>query len=60
MTKSRLVYATLLQIEYLVCLLTAYLLGLGNWAFFTISLVLCLVLGFVTTAYYWILMDRVK
>ena len=55
---SRLVYATLLQIEYLVSLVTAYLLGSEKWLLFGVSLAVCLVLGFGTTWMYWVLLDK--
>jgi hypothetical protein len=56
--KNRLVYASLLQLEYVLALITGVLLGSEKWLMFGISLVLCLLLGFVTTWLYWNLMDE--
>ena len=53
----RTLYAILLQIEYVLALITGVLLGASCWIPFIISLVLVLLLGFVTTAMYWHLMD---
>jgi hypothetical protein len=54
----RLVYATLLQIEYVLALVSGVLLGSEKWLLFTVCLVLTCVLGFVTTSMYWVLFDR--
>ena len=56
--QSRPVYATLLQIEYILALTTSYLLGAKLWVLFIICLALTLLIGFGTTAMYWKLMDR--
>jgi hypothetical protein len=55
--RQRTIYASLLQLEYILALATGVLLGAEKWIMFVICLVLCLVLGFVTTAFYWKLMD---
>jgi len=60
MNKSRLVYATLLQLEYVLTLITAVLLGAEQWTGFIICLVLTCALGLGTTGYYWHLMDKIK
>ena len=54
----RVPYATLLQLEYVLAITTSYLLGARQWLDFFISLALCLLLGFVTTAFYWMLIDK--
>jgi len=54
----RVLYATLLQIEYIVCLITGVMLGAEKWLLFSICLALSLGLGFVTTWLYWKLFDR--
>jgi len=54
----RLVYASLLQLEYLIGLLAAYLLGAEDWILFIVCLLLTLGIGFGTTAMYWALMDK--
>ena len=58
--RLRLVYAGLLQLEYVLALVTGVLLGAEHWVMFGICLALCLALGFVTTWLYWRLMDEVK
>jgi hypothetical protein len=60
MKKSRLVYAILLQLEYILTLITAVLLGAQDWLLFVIFLALTCALGLGTTAIYWHLMDGVK
>ena len=58
MQNLRRIYATLLQLEYVLALTTSYLLGDRQLLAFFISLALCLLLGFVTTALYWRLIDK--
>ena len=58
MKSLRLVYATLLQAEYILALMTGVLLGAEKWLYFSICLILSLALGFVTTALYWHLFDK--
>lgn len=57
--RLRLLYASLLQIEYVLALMTGVLLGAEQWTLFIVCLVLALALGFGTTAFYWYLMDSV-
>jgi uncharacterized membrane protein len=45
-------------LEYLLGLLSAVLLGAQKWVLFGIFLVLTLVLGRVTTKFYWRLQDQ--
>jgi hypothetical protein len=59
MNARRVAYAGLLQLEYVLALVSGVLLGYERWLMFGISLTLCLVLGFVTTWMYWTLMDDV-
>ncbi len=56
--RLRLVYAVLLQLEYILALVAGVLLGSEHWLMFGVSLALTLTLGFVTTALYWLIMDR--
>jgi ABC-type bacteriocin/lantibiotic exporter with double-glycine peptidase domain len=56
--KPRRLYAILLQIEYILALVTGVLLGAHSWLMFTISLVLTCVLGCGTTWLYWRLIDQ--
>lgn len=56
--RMRMIYAGLLQLEYVLALVVGVLLGAEHWLMFTISLALCLLLGFVTTRLYWMIMDR--
>jgi len=58
--RSRLVYANLLNLEYILGLGVAYLLGSGQWVMFVVLLVLTLFLGIYTNHLYWNLMDGVK
>ena len=53
----RTLYATLLQAEYVLALISGVLLGSGKWLMFGISLALTCALGFVSTWLYWRLMD---
>lgn len=55
---KRLLYANLLNLEYLLGLAVAYLLGSEQWLLFTICLVLTLTLGCITTAFYWAIQDE--
>jgi hypothetical protein len=57
MKNLRLLYASLLQIEYVMALVTGVLLGMEKWVYFGICLALTCGLGFVTTFLYWRLMD---
>lgn len=50
-------YADLLNLEYLLGLVAAFLLGAADWILGVICLVLTLVLGRVTTKFYWRLQD---
>jgi hypothetical protein len=50
-------YADLLNTEYLLGLVAAFLLGAQQWLFGVICLVLTLGLGRVTTKFYWHLQD---
>ena len=54
----RLIYASLLQLEFTLALITGVLLGAEKWLLFIICLVLVLGLGFGTTALYWHLFDK--
>jgi hypothetical protein len=54
----RVVYASLLQLEYVLALVTGVLLGAEKWTFFITCLVLTCALGFVTTSLYWRIFDR--
>ena len=56
---NRPVYAVLLQLEYVLALVSGVLLGAERWLLFGVCLTLTLSLGFVTTWMYWGLMDRV-
>ena len=53
----RTIYATLLQMEYVLALVTGVLLGAEKWTLFIVCLALTCGLGFVTTVLYWHLMD---
>jgi len=55
--RLRVIYAGLLQLEYVLALITGVLLGSEKWLMFVVCLVLALALGFVTTFLYWHLMD---
>lgn len=57
---NRLVYATLLQIEYVLALVAGVLVGGKHWLIAVIALVLTCVLGFGTTWLYWKLIDSVN
>ncbi len=59
MTKNppRIVYASLLQLEYCLALITGVLLGAEKWLLFSICLVLTCGLGYATTYLYWKLFD---
>ncbi len=56
--KARLLYAGLLQVEYVLALVTGVLLGFERWLMFGICLVLTCLLGFGTTWLYWSLFDK--
>jgi len=56
--RLRILYAILLQVEYVLALVSGVLLGSERWLMFVICLVLTLLLGFVTTWLYWILFDK--
>ncbi len=56
--RIRILYASLLQLEYILALITGVMLGAEKWPYFSICLVLSLVLGFVTTWLYWVLFDN--
>ena len=56
--KSRLTYATLLEIEFILALATSYLMGAQKWALCFICLALTLLLGVGTTLMYWKLIDK--
>ncbi len=56
--RLRILYAVLIQIEYVLALITGVTLGYENWLMFSICLVLCLLLGLGTTALYWTIFDR--
>ena len=58
MRSLRLLYATLLEIEFVLALSTSYLLGAQKWALCFICLALTLLLGFVTSLMYWRLLDQ--
>ena len=58
--KSQLIYAALLQLEYVLALIAGVLLGSAHWVIFVICLILTLSLGFVTTLMYWHLMDKIN
>ena len=60
MKSLRLTYAILLQVEYILSLVTGVLLGYGRWFLFGVFLALCLVLGFATTWLYWKLLEGVN
>ena len=60
MKSLRLLYATLLEIEFILALATSYFMGAQQWALFFISLALTLVLGLGTTLMYWRLIDQVN
>lgn len=55
--RLRTVYASLLQLEYVFALVAGVLLGSSKWAMFALCLALTLLLGFVTTALYWSILD---
>ncbi len=55
---KRVIYANLLNLEYLLGLVVSYLFGAERWGAFGIVLVLTLVLGCVTTAIYWGIQDE--
>jgi len=57
MKSLRLVYATLLQLEFVLALMTGVLLGAEKWLYFSICLVLTCALGLGTTWLYWHLLD---
>ncbi len=57
-TSLRRVYASLLQVEYLLALSASFALGASNYWLFTICLLLTIALGFVTNALYWHIQDR--
>ena len=50
-------YVNLIQIEWMLGLLVAYLLGSKNYLLFIISLVLCIILGYGTNYLYWKLIE---
>ena len=50
-------YADLLNLEYLLGLISAFLLGAGKWVIGVGCLILTLVLGRITTKFYWRLQD---
>ena len=56
--QSQLVYAALLQLEYVLALIAGVLLGSAHWVIFAICLILTLSLGFVTTLMYWKLISE--
>jgi hypothetical protein len=56
--RSCLRYANLLNLEHVLGLGVAYLLGSEKWLLFTVCLILTLLLGLGTTTYYWKLMDE--
>ena len=58
MKSLRVIYASLLQAEYVLALVTGVLLGAEKWLMFSICLALALLLGFVTTWLYWLLFDK--
>ena len=58
MKSLRVVYASLLQLEYILALMTGVMLGAEKWLYFSICLTLALLLGFATTWLYWKLFDR--
>jgi len=58
--RVRMIYAGLLQLEYVLALVAGVVLGSQQWLLFSICLALTLLLGFVTTWLYWKLMDGVR
>jgi hypothetical protein len=56
--RLRILYAGLLQLEYVLALIAGVVLGSGHWVIFVVCLALTLLLGFVTTWLYWKLMDK--
>jgi hypothetical protein len=51
-------YADLLNVEYLLGLISAFLLGASKWIPGVVCLILTLVLGRITTKFYWRLQDQ--
>ena len=58
MTKSRLAYATFLEVEFVLALAVSYFMGAQEWLLSIISLILTLLLGICTSLWYWRLIDK--
>ena len=56
--RSRLAYATLLEIEFVLALAVSYFMGAGEWIACIVSLILTLLLGIYTSLWYWRLIDK--
>ena len=58
MKASRLVYAGLLELEFVLALCVTYFMGAERWTLCIISLVLTLLIGFATSLWYWKLLEK--
>ena len=58
MKASRLVYAGLLELEFVLALCVTYFMGAERWTLCVICLALTLSLGVATTLMYWTLLER--
>ena len=56
----RRIYATLVQLEWVMAIAAGYLMGAQKWALALICGVLTLLLGFITNELYWYLMDKIN
>ena len=56
--RSRLAYATLLEIEFVLALAVSYFMGSRAWIACIVSLILTLLLGIYTSLWYWRLIDK--